>query len=147
MSKYYTPELEEFHVGFEYEYFYREKWHKHNLDGSPIVHSELDEFSDDLMKLAHAICRVKYLDREDIESLWGKINEWVISKSGGSYRLILHTRLNLPFERTITIEMKNHVRDGSGDYTVLPVLYRIKVKNKSELKKLMKQIGYKSKGI
>lgn len=65
---YYTPDMEEFHSGFEFEYFYQDEWHKHNLDGNPIVHHELDEFKDDLMKLAHAICRVKRLDKEDIES-------------------------------------------------------------------------------
>ena len=64
----YTPEVEEFHPGFEFEYFYQDEWHKHNLDGNPIVHHELDEFKDDLMKIAHAICRVKRLDEDDIES-------------------------------------------------------------------------------
>ncbi len=142
MSKYYTPELEEFHVGFEYYHatFKDQELSKYIVDDSY-------DFSTLKEEIIGEVVRVKYLDRKDIESLWGKINEWVIPKSGGSYRLILHTRLNLPFERTITIEMKNHVRDGSGDYTVLPVLYRIKVKNKSEFRKLLKQIGYESKGI
>ena len=89
-DKYYTPEIEEFHVGFEYEQkpsftdgtvktqedFDREKWKKRifKVGYGPYINRALYGRNRD-----KGICgiRVKYLDREDIESLGFKedINE------------------------------------------------------------------------
>ena len=68
-DKYYTPEIEEFHVGFEYEVNYgKDRWVKEGLHYAPQVvtlpYKNLENI------------RVKHLDREDIESLgFGKIND------------------------------------------------------------------------
>ena len=73
-NKYYTPELEEFHVGFEYEYFtkdwvgkdYTHTWVK-------LKFNQKEDYGNDLDNMVYFIeteqVRVKYLDREDIESL------------------------------------------------------------------------------
>ena len=62
-KKYYTPSIEEFHVGFEYEISY---------DGETYQSKVVDD-SDELHRIKTAIeslwVRVKHLDREDIESL------------------------------------------------------------------------------
>ena len=71
MNKYYTPEIEEFHVGFEYEvyedfdYYPEKSWHTqvYGKDGS------------DMERIGYvsgfdmSIFRVKYLNHEDITSL------------------------------------------------------------------------------
>jgi hypothetical protein len=127
-NKYYTPTIEEFHVGFEYEFYYKSEWHKHNLDGTPIVHHELDEFSDDLMKLAHAICRVKHLDQSDIESFGFSLrHEFAFWFRGGTYVLIT----------------SNHgvISILSNKTEVEKVVFVGKIKNKSELGVILKQIG------
>ena len=140
-NKYYTPEMDEFHIGFEYEYFYNDEWHKHYLDGTPIINNELDEFSDDLTKLSHAICRVKYLDKDDIESL--------------GFKIIDSTHQFCKYEKHIPIEpntdkqidywyiRKDNVGDRLFMYNYNSGWSRFlgEIKNISELKILLKQLG------
>ncbi len=60
MNKYYTPDIEEFRVGFEYEDWdikSDENWIKRTVPNSGYT------------KHPHEEVRVKHLDREDIESL------------------------------------------------------------------------------
>ena len=73
MEKYYTPSIEEFRVGFEYEVYVPEKelWSKETfyLDAS---HINLVKYVNIQTENTLKKVRVKYLDREDIESLgWG----------------------------------------------------------------------------
>jgi hypothetical protein len=155
-DKYYTPTMEEFHPGFEFEYFYREEWHKHSLDGSPIVHSELDEFTDDLMKLSHAVCRVKHLDQEDIESFHKKYFEEVTFKydnnsepypaRGGTNECPtaylmddqLHSgELWILYHYSDGMVWIDYIKDCNSD----GYLFRGFIKNKSELKRVLTQIG------
>jgi len=143
IGKYYTPELSEFYIGFE---FYEE-----NIGGDLVqktigsvsmllkINKELNEFKDE--EDEEQPIRVKYLDREDIESLGFIDSDWIVPKAGGSWRIIVRN-FDLPCERIVTVLTKNHVRDGSGDFKELPMLYRAKIKNKSELEKILKQIGY-----
>jgi len=62
MEKYYTPEIEEFYVGFECELIDNDKTHK----WSPIKCREETLYD---VQSSHYNARVKYLDKEDIESL------------------------------------------------------------------------------
>jgi hypothetical protein len=63
-NKYYVPSVEEFHVGFEYEYRTNgDDWVKHTVH----TKADLAECIDDLEEKDNII-RVKHLDREDIES-------------------------------------------------------------------------------
>lgn len=127
-DKYYTPTIEEFHTGFEYEYLQPGgAWAKHNLDGNPIIQCELDEYADDLMKLAHAITRVKYLKKEDIESFgwkfyWNHHSELIFQLNGW----------------TLTYNTEAHKVQLNKDDAVY--IQKLIIKNKSEFKKLMKQL-------
>lgn len=122
-AKYYTPTIEEFHVGFEYETNYLSKdWEKRTV--------KIDDaawFFDTYYKDATSLeFRVKLLDREDIESLgWNpdKISEFIKGKHS------LNICLN-----TIHIYVP-------GDYDGEEPHFNGKIKNKSELKKLMVQLG------
>lgn len=134
-SKYYTPEIEEFHIGFEFEKYderpatYKENnyvptnWHKFKYDLKSIRLSQLGTHLHD------KTIRTKFLDKEDIESLGWRLNPrgtyYSIEISGdGSDTQLYYTK-----ETYLTIY------DWDSQY-----LFRGYIKNKSELVKLMKQL-------
>lgn len=137
-SKYYTPELEEFHVGFEYEIFDGVNWrgvslsaHTH-ADRTKADYECLDDVSHGLY-LEHI--RVKFLDREDIESLG-----WKALQTKGPYSLFIRDGYEIRFFDIPVF--------GNGKFQVLSLnggdhsfIFSGTVKNKSELKKLMKMLG------
>lgn len=133
-KKYYTPEVEEFFVGFEYEYFIMDNWQPVGYHPSDMA--EAERF---LNTLHSGKIRVKYLDRKDIESL-GFIVKEEETKPYGYYltATIKHdnytTTLTYSFLRgkeEIYIHLSNSHYSGNGHYYI---------KNKLELSKLMKQL-------
>jgi hypothetical protein len=119
LKKYYTPDISEFHVGFEYDY-----------NGKCVFKRDMSiSFMDYL--ISNSNIRVKYLDKEDIESL--------------GFELDANSPLNIPVFRKGNIAIV--IIDG--DYTKLlisnsdngSVLFNGMAMNKSELKKILKQIG------
>lgn len=123
-NKYYTPEIEEFHIGFEFE----EK---------PLYFSEFGDYmpqsihvggSSAESHLKNSWVRVKYLDSEDIESLgffkWPDDDIYDL----GEFQLHLG-RYDDPY--------KVEIYDDNSKYCFVGV-----IKNKSELKKVLKMIGY-----
>lgn len=137
MEKYYTPTIEEFHVGFEYEWSAdgsHDNWKKEIMD----INTPLTYFRDD----ADVEHRVKYLDKEDIESLG-----WSTTSSKTNYRHFINsTKSEYDTLQVILecIDEYEHVYDiirliiegGKRHY-----LFRGIIKNKSELKVLMKQLN------
>ncbi len=138
MSKYYTPEIEEFFVGFEYESKYLpkdEKFYKAEFEeGSICKMSKDSEY------------RVKHLDREDIESLGGKI----IKVRDGGFNAQIYTSdysfLDITYDsdtHKIYIEgfyqtkMVAKKTEGYDSHTIFQGI----IKNKSEFKKLLKQLN------
>ena len=151
-GKYYTPSIEEFHVGFEYELLKRKsvydaEWKfeiiKRVFDVNVVSNSyDWARFNIDLKDKE---IRVKYLDRDDIESLgwkdWSKMGIYEIREqfpegSSGSpepvYRLIVST---IPHKIEIRCD---HPSIQFGNFMGI-------IKNKSELKKVMNQLGIKNK--
>lgn len=76
-NKYYTPSIEEFHIGFECEMLseiyggtavpieqHKEIWRKYTLNRQDII-----RFFIQTDELARPLFRVKYLDKENVESL------------------------------------------------------------------------------
>lgn len=139
ISKYYTPSLDEFHFGFECEMTGHEmppQWHKHIVN--------INTFNEWLFKgnpKIGAAFRVKYLDKEDIESLGFKIE---VQKDGriiaAKKKLIGNIEVGhwiieyVPSTKKIQIETisvyNEHIYWVQG----------VKIKNKSELKVLLKQL-------
>ena len=122
-TKYYTPTIEEFHVGFELELKLHElkDWEKHTWlpgDQASSVAKYLDQI------------RVKCLDREDIESfgfkyMWADYGEMTYTLD----TFLLQVRRN-------TIEIyNNRIKD-----VFKSVLFRGIIKNKSELKRVLHQL-------
>ena len=168
-AKYYTPDIESFCIGFEYEFkdFIKDKW-VHNILGERSAFT-MDDFYEVFNTLSHTdtlegYFRAKYLDKSDIEELgWEHVGgnkllksttqEYHLDKiesnivdgekeySGHQYRLYHN-----PSKNTVTIE-KLEVDEFSGEpyYDLYEgnqnhIVAGIKVKNIGELKKLMKQL-------
>ena len=148
-NKYYTPKLEEFHVGFEFEY--------KKFDGTKKTIFELQQINwtksivksiNDLPYIERGLdpanVRVKYLDREDLESLGfhfretNKMSYWYDYKNNidnlpGGYKVYSAELLHDPDRNTIKITF---IVEGEKE-----VFFEGFIKNKSELKKLLKQLG------
>ncbi len=158
-EKYYTPEIEEFHYGFEYEIIpstgfsiidfsspeskiethYATKYIKckYGVQASGI-------FDGGLPTICEAIrqnkCRVKHLAKDDIESLGWELkfeeiktySHWVEYKKGD---LTLSLQL-----KKVGKNYPNHC-NFKGKYNTN---IRLLIKNKSELKKIMQQAEFKT---
>lgn len=131
-NKYYTPTIEEFHVGFEYEW--------NNSDEDDVFRKSIADLEDcyhcvnDIINnIDYYKYRVKYLDKEDIESLGWKESfrggRFDIKTDNDDFQMYLHDNLDKGF---YFIE----IYDWDSQY-----VFRGKIKNKSELKILLKQLG------
>ena len=122
-NKYYTPDNSEFHVGFEYE---------HGPLGSPLWNKKVVQ-----TRLFYGIdgaTRVKYLDQEDIESLGFEF----VKKD---YPWLVFTKENIYLHFKHENETPQIILSYSEGSFASRCFYGW-VKNKSELKRILKQIGY-----
>lgn len=146
-NKYYVPEISEFHVGFEYEFLKNhgspdEIWEPRKLktisDGEDdpylgYTFKSLESYDNVFIRNAW---RVKYLNREDIESL-GWENEFNEMFGENKYKLNNYIITSI-FKNNQTVDISLlPLFKGQG----LTRIFRGTIKNKSELKKLMKQLG------
>lgn len=142
MSKYYTPTPDEFHHGFEYETLqqdddFNDQWIKtifpdtytctRFVDGKPNL---VEYFTDNLH-----YTRVKYLDKEDIESLG-----WWVNESNNEYTNFRiydsNIMLLLFLRKNSKVEIVQALSNGKGRW-----YFEGTIKNKSELKRLCKQLN------
>jgi hypothetical protein len=126
-KKYYTPSIEEFHIGFEYEWSEegRKIWIEEQADQDDVslAYSSYEETPD----IYPDEYRVKYLDREDIESLGFVYNE--------EYIYYTPTR-NFQLNHKETHQYNLRVIDEQHG----EVIFIGYIKNKSELRRLLKQL-------
>lgn len=142
-NKYYTPTIEEFHVGFEYEYLESEKWEKETITEGSLSsgdcgadHYVENDFNHIRNLLPKDKIRVKHLDREDIESLgWKDIedNFFELFNNGLIHKILL-------VNGNVWIYFKQNI---GNEKIVDKTLFFGKIKNKSELQKLMIQLNIK----
>jgi hypothetical protein len=143
-NKYYTPELEEFCIGFEYEVVYEDNSVYKYIFGEDLENS--DGFipwisPDTLLKyLAKKNIRVKYLNPEDItECGWisGDLEPKGLVRSSNEYFL------NGKFVSYSNYEIRATEQDN--EYTIYDCdwecVFKGIIKNKSELKKLMQMLN------
>jgi hypothetical protein len=144
-NKYYTPSIEEFHVGFEYEELriitegYIETTEDcdftENTEGATWTSTTFNIIQEsdweDLKyrfryeKYNKAYHRVKYLDKEDIESLGFK---YIMTSYNGYYKKD-NIELGVAYDKRIQIKTDE-------GFVFLGI-----IKNKSELKRLLNQLG------
>ena len=137
-DKYYVPEIEEFHVGFEYEEIDIEMKYKNTFYGEypeVSIFNYSDCFNSIEEKIKDGEIRVKYLDKEDIESLdWGlqwkkDFKDHVVYVFGKDKIYTLN--FELPSRK---ISVLKHIINDRVEYSFVST-----VKNISELKELIKQ--------
>lgn len=151
--KYYTPKIDEFYVGFEFEYMspyndkYSNEWNAYSVSliqiengfslqnisyiynkSKGIINPKY--FLTGIDKKLEKIFRVKYLDKEDIESLGFKYN----TEYHGDY---FYSKEDMEL---IYRPENNWLSIKKSEDTLLYNLFYGKIKNKSELKKLLKQL-------
>jgi len=141
-NKYYTPEIEEFHVGFECEI--QSSWGMQKgiypsiLREDTLTGFQLQKIGEtETLKKVISGIRVKYLDKKDIESLgfsYYKTHPGMeqMEFDKGEYELTYDP--NFKGKQWLRINL-----EGEGDVT----LFSGSIKNKSELKKLLKQLNIK----
>ena len=139
MSRYYTPSVEEFHIGFEFEHLNCEgrlvvgelvgscDWHKETCDADwlNIINDDYEHDEEEVKRY-----RVKFLDREDIESFGFSIKSGVNNRGKfyNSYGVNLYHRDE---DQKVII----------GDKDLGSVIFNGNIKNKNEFKRVLKQIG------
>lgn len=152
-EKYYTPDLSEFHVGFEYEMksrfgngtvktledYNKSEWEKHifSIGEFPYVERTMNGMNPHNHPPA---IRVKFLDRQDIEDFG-----WVFSDNyeysfyfkkelirGDKFKMCFHL---------FYFSLRNKICITRGDSQASWQYFDGIVKNKSELKRILKQIG------
>ena len=149
-DKYYTPDISEFHVGFECEYEVSDIWESIIIGIEGAGHYNdiwCFEFSDYSNAINTKSIRVKYLDKEDIESLGFiklpdienvfkyKINYTTHGLKDTKEWFYWHISL---LERSD--KYPNLIISNNEDYDTLDVIFEGWIKNKSELKVLLKQL-------
>jgi len=153
-SKYYTPEISEFHVGFEYERLISMK------GGTAVPKEEHHEIWEKHIATKHEIAwmftnfpnvvRTKYLDQKDIESFGFEGTDETLCNGRATTRL-WKDDITIWFDtnfakfaegRNISISVDDPVRcKGSDNKFKQKVLFRGYVKNKSILEQILKMIG------
>lgn len=174
-DKYYTPDISEFHIGFEYEEFCsqpidsngewwsdpewvkkvimdygqaRHDWdhiHTEDFNYIPMTGRYYNDGKPKEDWTLEDKVRVKYLDKEDIESLGFTYVDynWDFARQhvGGSLNYIMSIGNEYYFLRTwsdgVIRISKHNVKEVENSYRLFEGI----IKNKSELKKLLKQIG------
>lgn len=158
MEKYYTPDVSEFYLGFEYEsldniydhgsafigdmkdWTWRKRVFGYNANDQEDI-----EFDFNYQINNSEYVRVKCLDREDIESL-GFVYERTGGISSDVFKIVDNDPLNYPDDIEYKYLYYNYIdhnlcvhndKDWDASYTWFDGI----IKNKSELKKLLKQLG------
>ena len=138
-AKYYTPDISEFHVGFEYERMNGTDWEKAELTNvdcwGTMARGYENEF-EEIDSLIRSV-RVKYLDKEDIESFGFEHDQ---TTKDGSY----FYSGTLITENQWCINLKDFTIDIYDINSKSDFRFNGLVKNKSELKQILKMIGYEN---
>ena len=162
-NKYYTPDISEFHVGFQYEErgLYidgKRNWYDREFDLHHCLWSSGEPGHVNLLGLISSKrVIVKYLSKEDIESLgfeqsendtWIGWHDYYYSKLiSGNIPYFLHASLHTPRmgdDYQIILHRGNprdiNIEDQIKEYES-EVVFKGRIKNISELKRLLKQLG------
>lgn len=149
-NKYYTPSIEEFHVGFEYQHTglldinqIKEEFYNFNYD---LKDKSLEEIN---YAINNNWIRVKYLDQEDIESLgWtfkstNKMRTWYTGSDNWFNNTIPtgNSGRYWSFELSHDPEYNGIIIKAGTNYGETDTFFEGTIKNKSELKKLMEQLN------
>lgn len=154
-NKYYTPEIEElFQYIIKGETLYGEVYGTSNLleiEGQEgisnfinFLYTNCSIRDNKLVDLDETLFRIKYLDKEDIESfglqyIGGKLNGTTLQEFSGKINKGYYLHItSTEFSDKNVITIKTSVYENSVKTLVV---HTISIKNKTELKTLLKQLG------
>lgn len=147
MNKYYTPDISEFYIGFEYEWSEegRKIWIEEKADQDDVLAAYASY--EETPEIYPNEYRVKYLEREDIESL--RFIKTVEDVESFTFQQRIDNKawleLTLDWDEdkaekwNVCIEYWYENLNSRSNYSTL---FRGTIKNKSELIRLLKQLGY-----
>lgn len=174
-KRYYTPDLSDFHVGFEYEYLevryfdYKEQYERssakteglkllqvesksesieHSIYKTecwrPYEYNEYQSAEDIRADIMKERIRVKHLDHDDIVAEGWK-REASTQFSVGEFGDLKYIDLWMQEDGTVDIDVyEAEGRDNNRiDYSVAKSIRGISIRNRSELRLIMKMLGIK----
>lgn len=138
-DKYYTPDISEFHVGFEFARISNGKFIPDEIealsDFEEIVEYDIKGYNRESNIYNMGNLRVKYLNAADIESLGFKQHisyQWSFYNEKEEADLIWMTRKGIPYVS---------IHTSKKSVTNADIAFTGYIKNKSELKVLLKQLN------
>jgi len=138
-NKYYTPSIEEFHVGFECEWqckIRKETWNKQICDQDLVnIAYSTQEHADEEEPFSEQF-RVKYIDREDVES-FGFVYD---SKSNRYEYSVYYISGQLCYQNLTIVRYGEDAPMGNWVHWE-DTIFEGKIKNKSQLSRLLKQLS------
>ncbi len=134
-NKYYTPAIEEFYVGFEYEVFYKGEWKKTSVPHHSIGSDFIFEIKDVSHWNTGPKPRVSYLTKEDIEAEGFEFIKRYDGLSGMWREVFRKGDLVLDFYGDQKVLISNGM-----SYEDYDCYFHGIVKNRSELRKILKMI-------
>ena len=139
MRKYYTPELNELHVGAVYHRDVQKDTEESPSNTFPVT--EWDTFEKLGALLRAGRLKIKHLDQEDIESLGFELDQ--CTKDGCVFysgHMMTANEWSLTFGGRRNPDNYLSVHNLKGDQWG----FEGTIKNKSELQRVLKQIGYEN---
>jgi len=144
-KRYYTPKIEEFHVGFEFEELTHvtKMWTCESFQNGYSIYYQADErhggsLNNSIEELINENrVRVKCLDQDDIEEL-GWDRDLDSSQRYEREDYIMHGFAN---DGIWAIKERRIYEKHGALLAVFDTLFEGKIKNKSELKRMMVQLG------
>lgn len=135
-NKYYTPTINEFHMGFEYEY-YSEGLSELDVDGIHGWYKKIFSLDIEEGEQAHPVTgkiRVKILSKECIESLGYKVEVLDVGQDTN------YDELNISINGASIGNFYFDLTIHNANIELFGIFFTIK--NKSEFKRVLNQIGY-----
>jgi len=149
-EKHYVPKVEEFYPGFEYESSWglkniNEEWHQETFESGDDPYDSPFNFVEYLLQ--EKKLRVKHLDQEDIESLGFEHHNYPLPDNNTMW-------YKKPIDDTFSYWIGHGAYNGKKETIIVkaqnpktifkdknPSRFSGYIKNKSELKKILKQVG------
>lgn len=134
-NKYYTPEIDEFHIGFQYEFNHGEEWFKHAMSWD--THPNFEDY-----EKYKQYFRVKRLDSADIESELKKFNLTIVEFEEDSVYEADFNKAGICYRVFYTYADKMIIfyeRETFG----FSCFFKGTIKNISEFRKALEQLGIK----
>ena len=123
-NKYFTPDIEDLHIGYKCEQKDESEWTSYIIDQKSLLYTTLR----DLESSEKSFIRTKFLDKSDIESLGWK---WFTNASyGEDYEMINNNKKYVLSQIENTQEIYVYLIDESKDY----VLFNGQCKSINELR-------------